>query len=438
MVVAAKKVGENRYRERFGRYYEDFTSATSTSIGPARTISEADNTWFTLLTMNTHPMHFDAEYAKHSEFGRCIVCSPLTVALMVGMSVTDVSQKAIANLGWSEIKLTHPLFAGDTLSAESEVLDKRESESRPNAGIVTVQTRGFNQDGEVVCVFDRTMLVAKRRLRYRRQGEILTGDAMDRADASTGRRGAILDAVEKWLERDVRAACAQVRPRRRVSDRDGRADEGARAVRRDDLARSTAASGLSATTYAQDRREDRRDLDVAQRHLQQPPDHGGLRPAPWHAEQKTNYLPKFATGEIRGGLALTEPDAGTDLQGIRTRATRDGNGYVINGTKTWISNGIYGTCFALLVKTDPEAQPRHKGMSCFIAEKAPGFTVSKKLEKLGYKGIDSAELIFDNYRISGDKLLGGERARACRPCSAGSSSAASTSRRAAAGSRAPR
>ena len=127
--------------------------------------------------------------------------------------------------------------------------------------------------------------------------------------------------------------------------------------------------------------------------------------------QKAFYLPKFATGEIRGGLALTEPDAGTDLQAIRTRAARDGNGYVINGTKTWISNGIHGTCFALLVKTDPEAEPRHKGMSMFIARKGEGFRVSRKLEKLGYKGIDSAELIFEDYRISADDLLGGQEGR---------------------------
>jgi alkylation response protein AidB-like acyl-CoA dehydrogenase len=124
--------------------------------------------------------------------------------------------------------------------------------------------------------------------------------------------------------------------------------------------------------------------------------------------QRDFYLPKFATGEIRGGLALTEPDAGTDLQAIRTRARAEGNGYVINGTKTWISNGIHGTCFALLVKTDPDATPRHKGMSMFIARKAEGFRVSKKMEKLGYKGIDSAELIFDDYRISADDLLGGQ------------------------------
>ncbi|MBU1360714.1 MAG: MaoC family dehydratase [Gammaproteobacteria bacterium] len=162
MVQNTKTVGENRYRESFGRFYEDFKVGDIYEHRPGRTISETDNTWFTLLTMNTHPMHFDAEYAKESEFGKCIVCSPFTVALMVGMSVTDVSQKAIANLGWTDIKLTHPLFAGDTLYAESEVLDKRESSSRPGAGIVTVKTTGLNQDGKIVGVFSRTMLIAKR------------------------------------------------------------------------------------------------------------------------------------------------------------------------------------------------------------------------------------------------------------------------------------
>jgi itaconyl-CoA hydratase len=162
MVHNVKKIGEQRYRETFGRYYEDFVVGDVYEHRPARTISETDNTWFTLLTMNTHPMHFDAEYAKASEFGRCIVCSPLTVAIMVGQSVSDVSQKAIANLGWDEIKLTHPLYAGDTLSSASEVLDKRESASRPGAGLVTVKTTGFNQQGTVVCHFRRTMLIAKR------------------------------------------------------------------------------------------------------------------------------------------------------------------------------------------------------------------------------------------------------------------------------------
>lgn len=125
-------------------------------------------------------------------------------------------------------------------------------------------------------------------------------------------------------------------------------------------------------------------------------------------EQKREFLPRFASGETRGGLALTEPDCGTDLQAVRTTARADGNEYVINGTKTWISNGIKGSAFAVLVKTDPEAEPRHKGMSLFIAEKGDGFAHSKKLEKLGYKGIDSAELIFDEFRLPGFNLIGGE------------------------------
>jgi len=129
------------------------------------------------------------------------------------------------------------------------------------------------------------------------------------------------------------------------------------------------------------------------------------------AEQRQAFLPRFATGELRGGLALTEPDCGTDLQAIRTTAQRDGAEYVVNGTKTWISNGIYGQCFALLVKTDLDAAPRHRGMSLFLAEKGPGFTVSRKLEKLGYKGIDSAELVFQDYRIPASRLIGGAEGR---------------------------
>jgi len=124
-------------------------------------------------------------------------------------------------------------------------------------------------------------------------------------------------------------------------------------------------------------------------------------------EQKEAFLPRFATGELRGGIALTEPDCGTDLQAIRTVAVRQGNDYVVNGTKMWISNGIYGNCFALLVKTDPNTSPRHKGMSLLIAEKGEGFGVSRKLEKLGYKGIDSAELVFNDYRVPADRLIGG-------------------------------
>jgi alkylation response protein AidB-like acyl-CoA dehydrogenase len=128
-------------------------------------------------------------------------------------------------------------------------------------------------------------------------------------------------------------------------------------------------------------------------------------------EQKRRFLPRFASGELRGALALTEPDCGTDLQAIRTLARRDGDHYVINGTKIWISNGIEGHCVALLAKTDPKAQPAHRGMSVFICEKGPGFAASRKLEKLGYKGIDSAELVYQNFRVPAANLVGGEEGR---------------------------
>lgn len=156
------QIGPQRYRETFGRYYEDFTVGDVYEHRPGRTITDHDNVQFTLMTMNTHPAHFDYEFASRTEFGKPLVCSPLTVALMVGMSVSDVSQKAVANLGWQDIKLTHPLFPGDTLYAESEVVEKRESKSRPEQGVVTVRSTGKNQHGDVCCTFNRTMLIWKR------------------------------------------------------------------------------------------------------------------------------------------------------------------------------------------------------------------------------------------------------------------------------------
>ena len=162
MVQNVKEVADGRFRESFGRYFEEFETGHVYEHRPGRTITEADNTWFTLLTMNTHPLHFDHEYGKASEFGQPLVCSTFTVAVLAGMSVSDVSQKAIANLGWTDISLPNPLFVGDTLYGESEVLDKRESKSRPEAGIVRVRTTGKNQQGTVICHFERAMLVPKR------------------------------------------------------------------------------------------------------------------------------------------------------------------------------------------------------------------------------------------------------------------------------------
>lgn len=125
-------------------------------------------------------------------------------------------------------------------------------------------------------------------------------------------------------------------------------------------------------------------------------------------EQRREWLPKFASGEMRGGLALTEPSCGTDLQAIRTHAVKDGNDYIINGTKMWISNGIHGHCFAVMVKTDMDVEPRHKGISLFLVEKGDGFVPSRKLQKLGYKGIDTAELVFEDCRVPPKNLIGGE------------------------------
>lgn len=127
--------------------------------------------------------------------------------------------------------------------------------------------------------------------------------------------------------------------------------------------------------------------------------------------QKQRYLPRMATGELRGSLGLTEPNAGSDLQAIRTVAKRDGNDYVVNGAKTWITNSLHGGATLLLVKTDPTAEPRHKGMSMLIAEKGPGFNVVGKLKKMGYRAIDTCELTFDDYRVSADDLLGGDEGR---------------------------
>ncbi len=215
----------------------------------------------------------------------------------------------------------------------------------------------------------------------------------------------ILDSIEKWLERDVQPHVLK------FDHADEYPHEIVEQMKELGLFGATIPAeygglGLSATTYA--RVIERISTTwmalsgIINSHLIM----AACVARSGTEEQRQTFLPRFATGEIRGGLALTEPDAGTDLQSIRTRAVKNGDHYIVNGTKTWITNGIEGTCFALLVKTDIDANPRHKGMSMFIAEKGEGFTVSRKLEKLGYKSIDSAELIFDNYRIPADRLIG--------------------------------
>ncbi len=162
MVVKPREVGPGRYRESFGRYLEDFTVGDVYEHRPGRSITETDNTWFTLVTMNQNPLHIDKEYAARSEFGKPLVNSCLTLSIVAGMSVSDVSQKAIANLGWDKIELTAPVFVGDTIYAESEVLSVRDSKSRPGQGIVTVRTTGKKADGTVFMTYERSVMIPKR------------------------------------------------------------------------------------------------------------------------------------------------------------------------------------------------------------------------------------------------------------------------------------
>jgi acyl dehydratase len=157
--------GREPIRAWEGRFLEDFLVGDVYRHAHGRTISEADNTWFTLLTNNTHDIHFNADYASHTEFGRPLVVSTLTLAIVTGLSVPDVSQNAVANLGWDDVKLTAPVFTGDTLYAESEVLEVRPSRSRAGQGLVRVRTRGFNQRGETVITYERAVLVYSRAAR---------------------------------------------------------------------------------------------------------------------------------------------------------------------------------------------------------------------------------------------------------------------------------
>jgi itaconyl-CoA hydratase len=145
-----------------GRFYEDFEVGDVYRHGLGRTITQADNIWFTLLTQNTARVHFDANYAKQTEFGRPLVNSTFTIALVTGQSVNDVSYNVMANLGWDEVRLPNPLFEGDTVYSSSEVLSLRESKSRPQVGIVTVRTIGTNQDSVPVITFTRTVMVYRR------------------------------------------------------------------------------------------------------------------------------------------------------------------------------------------------------------------------------------------------------------------------------------
>ncbi len=162
ILPASRELSPNTYRETSGLYFEDFVVGDTFEHRPGRTITDTDNIWMTLLTMNTQPVHFDAAYAAGTEWKKMLVDSTLTMSMLTGMSVRTVSAKVVANLGWDKVRATHPVFAGDTLYAASRILSTRESASRPTQGIVTVETTGTNQHADVVMTFERTMLIYKR------------------------------------------------------------------------------------------------------------------------------------------------------------------------------------------------------------------------------------------------------------------------------------
>lgn len=157
-----KEISKRRYREEQGLYYEEFEVGDVFEHRPGRTITDVDNIWFTLLTMNTQQVHFDQNYASKTEWKKLLVDSTFTLALVTGMSVKTLTGKVVANLGWNNVKLINPVFAGDTLYAESTILEKRESKSRPSQGIIKVLTKGINQDGIEVISFERVFMVYKK------------------------------------------------------------------------------------------------------------------------------------------------------------------------------------------------------------------------------------------------------------------------------------
>jgi alkylation response protein AidB-like acyl-CoA dehydrogenase len=220
----------------------------------------------------------------------------------------------------------------------------------------------------------------------------------------------VLDAIDRWVEREVRPIA------REYDQADKYPDELVEQMKELGLFGATISPrygglGLSASTYA---KLVARICEVWMAPTGIFNSHLIMASCVERAgteEQKERYLPRFATGELRGGIGLTEPNAGTDLQRIKMVARRDKDDYILNGTKTWISNGIKGNCLAVLVKTDPETDPPHKGMSLFLCEKGDGFSVGKKLHKLGYRSIDSAELVFQDFRVSKDQLIGGVEGR---------------------------
>src|SRR5205807_1009570 len=321
-----------------GRYFEDFETGDVYQHPLGRTVTTTDNMWFTLLTQNTAPIHFDHHYAAKTEFGKPLVNSALTLALVTGQSVTDVSQNVMANLGWDEVRLPNPVFEGDTVYSRSEVLEARESKSRKSVGPVARDWELAGRYPEEIVDDMKAMGLFGMLV-----PEEFGGIAIDAVSYSV-----VFEEISKaWMG----------------------------------VAGILGSHSLATLMLAR----------------------SGT------PKQRARWLPDLATGERRSGIALTEPQAGSDLQGIATVARRADDHYVVNGAKTWITNARHADPLPVLVKTDPEAQPRYRGMTILMIEQGtPGFTVGSDLGKLGYRGPESSEVFLSDCHVPVENVLGGE------------------------------
>ena len=342
-----------------GRYFEDFTVGDSYRHALGRTVTEADNTLFTMLTMNPNPIHFDAEYAKRTEFGRILVNSCFTLALVVGQSVADLGMHVMANLGWDEVRLPKPVFIGDTIRARSEIESVRASRSRPDVGIVTARTAGENQRGETVITLRPVM-----------------NDAANTTIPSSSPFEEELRARTRVVCERFDAAYWRDCDRRRIYPEEFVRALGATGLLAAPIPRAYGGLGAGlAQTCAIVEEINRHGGNAGTAHAQLYTMATILR----HGtdEQRAAWLPPIARGELRlQAFGVTEADAGSDTTQITTSAVRMGDRYVVNGRKRWTSRLQHADAMLLLARTAPyDPQRRTAGLSVFFVDMrdaAPG------------------------------------------------------------------
>ena len=419
---------------QFGRSYEEFEVGAVYKHWPGKTVTEYDDHLFCLLTMNHHPLHLDANYAAETtDFGQNVVVGNYIYSLLLGMSVPDVSGKAIANLEIESLRHVAPTFHGDTIYGETTVLGKWPSKSKSDRGIVEVETRGYKQDGTLVCVFRRKVMVPTETYIKERGGEQpgrpgrppepLTTSRNARSDMErlaqteglTETQRDILATVRDFVDKEIIPVATELEHKDEYPTQivEGMKELGLFGLT---IAEEYGGIGESLLTYAlvveQIARGWMSVSGIVNTHFivaYMISQHGTQ-------EQKDYFLPKMAAGEVRGAFSMSEPGVGSDVSAIRTKAVPDGDGYVINGQKMWLTNGGTANLVAVLCRTDEGHDAPHRNMTTFLIEKEPGFganltvpglTVPGKIEKMGYKGVDTTELILRDVRVPAGRVLGG-------------------------------